>query len=66
MAKSDLDPYQREKLDDLLAEYSCIFAENPKKPAITSLMKHGIDTGNFRPVKQSVRSVETPCGQFKK
>ena len=28
MSKSDLDPYQIKKLDDLLAEYSCIFAEN--------------------------------------
>ena len=54
---SNLDGYQRERLNALLTEYSCVFAENPKKPAITSLARHMIITGNYQPVKQNVRRV---------
>ena len=57
IVKSDLDFCQREQLNELLAEYSCVFAENPKKPAITSMTKHRIDTRGSYPVKQTVRRV---------
>ena len=57
IVKSDLDFCQREKLDELLVEYSCVFAENPKKPAITSMTKHRINTRGSYPVKQTVRRV---------
>ena len=38
----NLDRYQRERLNALLTEYSSVFAENSKKPAITSLTRHMI------------------------
>ena len=53
----NLDRYQRERLNALLTEYSSVFAENPKKPAITSLTRHMIITGNSQPVKQNIRRV---------
>ena len=55
--KSDLDRHQNDKLDKLLAEYSCVFAENPKKPAIKSMTTHVMDSGNSHPVKQTIRRV---------
>lgn len=55
--KSTLDQCQREKLDEVLSEFSCVFAESLKKPAITSTSKHRIDTGNSRQVKQRIQRV---------
>ena len=43
---------QATELRTLLKTYEDIFAENPKKPAITTRVTHRIDTGENRPVHQ--------------
>ena len=37
---------QKERLSSLIEKYKDIFATNPKKPNPTSMMEHGIDTGD--------------------
>ena len=44
IVKSDLERCQREKLNKFFEEFSCVFAGDPKKPDITSMTKHKIDT----------------------
>ena len=46
-----LESDQREQLIRLVNQYRDVFADNPKKPAVTNKTKHTIDTGNSRPVK---------------
>lgn len=40
-----------------LSEFPGIFAENPKKPGRTHLVKHPINTGTASPIKQSYRRI---------
>ena len=53
----DLEQHELNKLHELFSEYPSVFAENPKRPAITSFTKHRIDTGDARPIKQNIQRV---------
>ena len=48
---------ERLKFKEFLLEFRDIFAVNPKNPGITSAVKHTIDTGNTRPIKDRMRKV---------
>ena len=37
--------------DELFAKFPTLFAKNPKKPGVSKLSPHYIDTGNARPIK---------------
>ena len=52
----EIDPRQRSRIMTLLEEFRDVFADNPKKPSITTHVNHAIDTGNAPPIKaKSIR-----------
>ena len=53
----DLSESQRKQIMELVADYKDIFAENPKNPKRTVLMKHKIITENALPVRKKSRRV---------
>ena len=50
--KTDLNPNEKEKLTNLIHEFSDIFAEDASELGRTSVIKHHIDTGDHHPVRQ--------------
>ena len=50
--KTDLNPNEKEKLTNLIHEFSDIFAEDASQLGRTSVIKHHIDTGDHHPVRQ--------------
>jgi transposase InsO family protein len=51
----EISPVEREKFHALLLEFSSIFSFNEFELGRTTLIKHGIDTGNAKPVHQRLR-----------
>lgn len=50
-----LDKDQKDKLHTLLTEYADIFSSGPQDIGKTSKVKHSIDTGESRPIRQPAR-----------
>ena len=48
----DLSAHQRSEIEEVLRKYEDVFADNPKKPSITNVVEHLIETEDARPVKQ--------------
>ena len=48
---------ERNKAKKLLKRYACAFAMNNRKQGRTGMVKHEIDTGEARPIKQAPRSI---------
>jgi len=64
----NLTSLQKNKLANLLDEFSDIFSAGPEDLGRTGIVKHQIDTGNHPPIKQAPRHVpmhqqETLCKQ---
>ena len=55
---------ERAKLDDLLEEFSDIFALDDSELGCTNVVQHTIDTGNHSPIKQ--RPYRTPISRQEK
>jgi transposase InsO family protein/predicted aspartyl protease len=53
--RTDLDPEQTKALAGLLAEFQDVFVGPDGQMGRTTLVKHQIDTGNARPVRQAAR-----------
>ena len=53
----NLSESQKQQIKKLVSEYKDIFAENPKNPKRTVLMKHKIITGDALPVRAKTRRV---------
>ena len=53
----NLSDGQKRQIKELVAEYKDIFAENPKNPKRTVLMKHKIITGDALPARAKARRV---------
>ena len=51
----DLDPGQRKDLVNLLSEFSDVFAASPSDLGRTDVVRHEIDTGDARPIRQPAR-----------
>ena len=51
----DVSPSQRQQLIDLLARYADVFSSSPSDLGKTELVKHQIDTGDRRPIRQPAR-----------
>ena len=47
---------ERNKAKKLLKRYACAFATNNKRQGRTSMVKHEIDTGESRPIRQAPRA----------
>ena len=52
LSSSDLTLEQKKKLENLLLEYRDVFANSIEELGRTSIMKHKIDTGDSRPIRQ--------------
>ena len=52
---SDLNTAQRGQVADLLREYDQIFSRGTYDMGRTSLVEHTIDTGSYRPIRQTLR-----------
>ncbi|PAA58275.1 hypothetical protein BOX15_Mlig005277g1 [Macrostomum lignano] len=50
----DIPTEERQQVERLLLEFSDVFA-SPSNPGRTQLLKHEIDTGNARPIRQGLR-----------
>ena len=53
----DLDPGQRKDLVNLLSEFSDVFAASPSDLGRTEVVRHEIDTGDARPIRQPARQL---------
>ena len=51
---------ERNKAKKLLKRYACAFATNKKRQGRTAMVKHEIDTGEARPIKQANRNIQQP------
>lgn len=51
----EVRPYDRVRLRGLLVEYSDIFSGSEKDPGRTLVMTQKIDSGDVRPVRQTLR-----------
>ena len=49
----DLDPGQRKDLANFLSEFSDAFAVSPSDLGRTDVVRHEIDTGDARPIRQT-------------
>ena len=47
----ELDPTQQQSILSILQEYCDVFTVDPKRPNITHLAEHVIETGKLRPTK---------------
>lgn len=53
----ELDHKQQQKLKELLCNYANIFSKSPTDIGRTNLVKHKIETGNHKPVRQPPRRI---------
>ena len=51
----EITPLQREELAAMLTEYQDVFSKGPEEMGCTDLVKHQIDTGEARPIRQPPR-----------
>ena len=54
---SNLRPFQKQQLMDLLDSFSDVFAINPKAPSVTDLIHHQLNTDGEQPVKARIGRV---------
>ena len=52
---TEITPLQREELAAMLTEYQDVFSKGPDDMGCTDLVKHQIDTGDARPIRQPPR-----------
>ena len=68
----NLTSFENDQLNSLLAQYSDVFASSSTELGRTTIVKHGIDTGDARPIKQhayrvsqsqtvEIEKKSTPC-----
>ena len=48
---------EKHKAKKLLKRYVCAFTTNKKRQGRTAMVKHKIDTGKAKPIKQALRSI---------
>ena len=53
----NLTNVQKKRVNEMIEKYHDVFASNPKKPSLTTLMEHRIDTGDALPVQLKQRRV---------
>ena len=58
--EENLSSLQREKAGDLLMKYASLFAEHNLDLGRTDVVKHQINTGDSRPIKQQPRRIQAP------
>lgn len=58
----NLEPHQARQFHEMIADYLPVFATDNKRPNVTNRAVHRIDTGDHRPVRQSLRH-HGPAGE---